>query len=208
MTHRGGTLPCQRESRFQTDISDSHIIANPLNYKPNVFWLLLIFLEHRFIRPNIHTTDGTTAGQLAYADAKREHHTRAGSAYRPHWYVPNCLTINFAALSHSTYAQFARTHGRTPLSLPSTKEHYLGDFFSTDFDAVSFSPAPSIDWPAAVSYSTNWMVCLYGYEKAWQTFRRTVSKLRFQIQGKVETEREKRIQYIWYTTVFGLLAKQ
>ena len=112
MTHSGDTVPRQRESRFQTDICGSHIMADPAELQAQRFLPFTDIFRHKFIRTNIHTTEGTRTGQLGSSGAKREpqHKSWVGVPPTP---IRNCLTINRAALSHSTYAQFARTHGRT-----------------------------------------------------------------------------------------------
>jgi hypothetical protein len=84
MTHNGGTLPRQRESRFQTDICDSHIIVDPAELQAQRFLVFTDIFRNKFIPTNIHTTEGKRTGQLGSSDVKREHNTRAGSVYHPH----------------------------------------------------------------------------------------------------------------------------
>jgi len=71
MTHSGGTLPCQRESRFQTDICDSHIIVDLAELQAERFLASTDIFRNKFVRTNIHTTVGTRTGQLGSSDAKR-----------------------------------------------------------------------------------------------------------------------------------------
>jgi len=99
-THSGGTLPCQHESRFQTDIFYSHTIADPAELQLQRFLAFTDIFRNRFIRTNIHTTEGTEAVSQALLTPNESTTQELGPCTVPPTLIRNCLTINFAALSH------------------------------------------------------------------------------------------------------------